>query len=111
MRHLRSSCSLHFSCPNEKFRSPKQYILAIGMAAAVLSAAATDAADSTPSPKPKRIVSLNLCTDELVLRLAEPRNIAAVTWLARLPNASNVAERAAMVPINHGLAEEVIPLD
>ena len=39
----------------------------------------------------QRIVSLNLCTDELLLRLAEPAKIASVTWLSRNPSGSNVA--------------------
>ena len=56
-------------------------------------------------------MSLNLCTDELVLRLAEPAHVASVTWLSRDPKNSNVAELAAKSPINHGLAEEVVPLD
>jgi iron complex transport system substrate-binding protein len=60
--------------------------------------------------RPARIVSLNLCVDDLVLRLAEPQNIASVTWLSRDPKNSDVAELAARVPVNHGLAEEVIPL-
>jgi iron complex transport system substrate-binding protein len=60
--------------------------------------------------KPKRIVSMNLCVDELVLRLAERRNIASITWLARGPG-SNVSALAADIPVNHGLAEEIIPLD
>ena len=60
--------------------------------------------------KPARIVSLNLCADELVLRLADPGRVASVTYLARDPRASNVAGRAAHVPINRGLAEEIVPL-
>ena len=78
-------------------------------AAALLSAASHLHADDAPG-KPKRIVSLNMCTDELVLRLAEPQNVASVTWLSRDPKNSNVAELAARIPVNHGLAEEIIPL-
>jgi len=74
----------------------------------VAGAACPLAAD--PSNKPTRIVSLNLCADQLLLRLAGRPNIASVTWLSRDPNNSNVAELAAQVPVNHGLAEEVIPL-
>jgi iron complex transport system substrate-binding protein len=59
----------------------------------------------------KRIVSLNLCTDELVLRLADRSNIASITWLSRDPISANVVDLAADVPVNHGLAEEIIPLD
>jgi iron complex transport system substrate-binding protein len=84
-------------------------VVAVLVAAALLAVAsqgwATDAAG-----KPSRIVSLNMCTDELVLRLAEPQNIASVTWLSRDPGNSNVAELAARIPVNHGLAEEIIPL-
>lgn len=84
-------------------------MVAVLVAAALLAVAsqgwATDAAG-----KPSRIVSLNMCTDELVLRLAEPQNIASVTWLSRDPGNSNVAELAARIPVNHGLAEEIIPL-
>jgi iron complex transport system substrate-binding protein len=60
---------------------------------------------------PKRIVSLNLCTDELLLRLADRSNIASITWLSKDPVSANVVDLAADVPINHGLAEEIIPLD
>lgn len=60
---------------------------------------------------PQRIVSLNLCADELVLRLAAPGTVKSVTWLARDPALSNVAKLAQPVPINRGLAEDIIPLD
>jgi len=73
----------------------------IGLLAAPLAA-------STVAAKPQRVVSLYLCADELVLQLAEPRNIASVTFLSRDPLNSNVADLAARVPINRGLAEEVL---
>lgn len=60
---------------------------------------------------PQRVVSLNLCADELVLRLAAPGTVKSVTWLARDPTLSNVAAIAQQVPVNRGLAEDVIPLD
>jgi iron complex transport system substrate-binding protein len=56
----------------------------------------------------ERVVSLNLCTDELLLRLADPAKISSVTWLSRDPSSSNVADLAQQVPINHGLAEQVV---
>ena len=68
----------------------------------------------TASPalaSPQRVVSLNLCADELVLRLATPGTVKSVTWLARDPTLSNVAAMAQRVPVNRGLAEDVIPLD
>ena len=84
--------------------------LAFAFAVTLVSAKASVLAADVP-PKPARIVSLNMCTDELVLRLAERQNIASVTWLSRDAENSNVAEAAAHVPVNHGLAEEVIPLN
>lgn len=63
-----------------------------------------------PARKPERVVSLNLCTDELLLRLADPDRVASVTWLSRDPSASNVAALAMSHPVNHGLTEEVIRL-
>ncbi|MBA2413827.1 MAG: ABC transporter substrate-binding protein [Burkholderiaceae bacterium] len=59
---------------------------------------------------PQRIVSLNLCADELVLRLAPPGVVKSVTWLARDPALSNVSVQARYVPVNRGLAEDVVPL-
>jgi iron complex transport system substrate-binding protein len=80
--------------------------------AAVLAAVVhLGATDAVHVQKPKRVVSLNLCVDELLLRLADPRNVASVTWLARDPANSNVADLAAEIPVNHGLAEEIIPLN
>ncbi|WP_437383344.1 ABC transporter substrate-binding protein [Inquilinus limosus] len=61
--------------------------------------------------RPHRVVSLNLCADALVLRLADRVDVRAVTWLARDPENSAVAAEAATVPVNHGMAEEVAALD
>jgi iron complex transport system substrate-binding protein len=83
-------------------------VLAGIMTAIAFWAASAQAGDV--APKPQRIVSVNMCTDELVLRLADRRNIASITWLSRNPDNSNMAPQAQDVPINHGLAEEIIPL-
>lgn len=79
--------------------------LRFGAALAVAFAALTNAAAASP----QRIVSLNLCADELLLRLVPHERIASVTWLARDAGASNVSTEAQGVTINHGSAEEVIP--
>ena len=83
--------------------------LVLTLAASVVAALHLGATD--PPQKPRRIVSLNMCVDELVLRLADPRNVASVTWLSRDPGSSNVAELAESIPVNHGLAEEISPLN
>jgi iron complex transport system substrate-binding protein len=87
-------------------------VVAAGMAGLVVSAVPILAADEAPKvdAKPQRVVSINLCVDELVLRLADRRNIASVTWMSRDPKNSNVSALAREVPINHGVAEEIVPL-
>lgn len=59
---------------------------------------------------PKRIVSLNLCTDQLVMMLAGPDRIAAVSHLALDPQLSVLADDASRLPITYGQAEEVFLL-
>jgi iron complex transport system substrate-binding protein len=81
------------------------------VAAALLVVSGVNAATWASEAKPARIVSLNLCLDELVLRLAKPERIASVTWLSRDARSSNVPELARRVGENHGLAEEIVPLD
>jgi iron complex transport system substrate-binding protein len=76
----------------------------------LLSVAGLAAAASDTNPAPRRIVSLNLCTDQLVLALADRDAVRSVTWLAHDSHISTMATEAAHVPVNHGLAEEIVPL-
>jgi iron complex transport system substrate-binding protein len=87
-------------------RCRRLIVTAVALLAAIPHLGATDTAG-----KPRRIVSLNMCVDELILLLAQPQNIASVTWLSRDPKNSNVAELGVGIPVNHGLAEEIIPLN
>jgi len=57
---------------------------------------------------PQRIVSLNMCIDELVLRLADPENVASVSWYSQDADNANMAEAAKLRPANHGSAEEAM---
>ena len=85
--------------------------LAVGMIVSALGWLATvQPGDAEGATKPTRMVSLNLCVDEILLRIAEPQHIASVTWLSRDADSSNVVALAERVPVNHGLAEEIIPL-
>lgn len=56
---------------------------------------------------PGRVVSINLCTDQLAMMLAAPGQLVSVTYLAQDPRASVMAAEARAYPVNHGLAEEV----
>ena len=60
------------------------------------------------SAKPQRIVSINLCTDQLLMLLAERGRIASVSYLAANRNASAMATEAIGLWKNHGLAEEIL---
>lgn len=61
--------------------------------------------------RPQRIVSMNLCTDQLLMLLADRDRIASVSYLAAQPQSSSMANEARGLQLNHGLAEEVLPLD
>lgn len=87
---------------------------ALGRAAAAALCLALGApparAGEAPKAPPRRVASLNVCADELVLRLADPGQVVSVTWLARDPRSSGVADLARDVAVNRGLAEEIVPL-
>jgi len=60
--------------------------------------------------KPKRIASMNLCTDQYLLLLADPSTstIVTITWLAHNQKSSYYFQRAKNIPANHGDPEEII---
>lgn len=89
---------------------PSLLTIAVALSLAIGSARAEGGSPKT-GDVPKRIVSMNLCADELLLRLAGRERIASVTWLAGDPRGSTVTEEAAGLPQNHGLAEEIAGLD
>jgi iron complex transport system substrate-binding protein len=57
---------------------------------------------------PRHVMSLSVCTDDLLLDLLPPERIASVTYLSRDPSNSYLWAQAAKVGINHGYAEEVV---
>jgi iron complex transport system substrate-binding protein len=59
---------------------------------------------------PARVVSLNLCTDQLALLLA-PEAVVSVSSLAADPTSSALHDMAAAYPANRARAEEVFLLD
>ena len=56
---------------------------------------------------PARVVSMNLCTDQLAMLLAAPGQLASVSYIARDKRASAMADTAMAYPVNHGQAEEI----
>lgn len=65
------------------------------------------AARAAPAPA-QRIVSLNLCTDQLVLRLVPPERIAMLSQLASDPQLSMEAHRAHGIARFDGSVESVL---
>ncbi|MFN3744271.1 MAG: ABC transporter substrate-binding protein [Hyphomicrobiaceae bacterium] len=65
-------------------------------------------ADAAP---PQRIVSLNLCTDQILIDLVPASRIRALSHVATDASVSSIAERARSLTRVRGEAEEVLALD
>lgn len=85
-----------------------------GLSVAVTSAdelAASDklaASDQAAASGPQHVMSLSMCTDDLLLELLPPERIASVTYYARRPGNAYLWPQAAHVAVNAGTAEEVL---
>jgi iron complex transport system substrate-binding protein len=60
---------------------------------------------------PLRVVSINLCSDQLLLMLAKPEQIASVSRLSLEPNSSFMAASAANYPVNDAMIEQLLSLN
>ncbi len=59
---------------------------------------------------PARVVSMNLCTDQLAMMLADEGQLISVSHIALDPLASPMVEEAAKYPVNHGQAEQIFAM-
>jgi iron complex transport system substrate-binding protein len=73
----------------------------------VLLAAMASPAAGQP---PERVVSINLCADEVVVPLADRDTLKSVSYLAADPAESPIADRVKGIPVNYARAEEILPL-
>lgn len=62
-------------------------------------------------PAPRRILSMNLCIDQLLLQLVDRERILSVAADSADPQLSSIVDQVAGIPVNRGRAEEVIALD
>lgn len=85
--------------------SRKRILAVLGL---VLTAASTAGAHAT---KPQRIVSLNVCTDQILVDLVPRARIAAVSILAADPSVSTVTQETRGLELVHIAAEEILALD
>src|SRR5450631_2007243 len=67
--------------------------------------------DTAAAAAPQRVVSANLCGDQLLLALADPDQIASLSPFAGDPDLSFLAERARAFPHNRGSVEDIIRLE
>jgi iron complex transport system substrate-binding protein len=58
--------------------------------------------------EPQRIMSLSMCTDDLLLELLPPERIASLTYYVRETSNAALWPQAAAVPINYGTTEEIL---
>lgn len=83
----------------------KSVVAALGMGFLLVLACTPAAA------QPVRIMSLNLCTDVLVLHLAQREHIASLSLIAADSPLSPVVAQARGIPANHASAEEIVALE
>lgn len=58
--------------------------------------------------EPQRIVSMGLCTDQLLLLLAERRQVASLSVWSVDRNMSHLADRVGDIPLNNASIEDVV---
>lgn len=85
----------------------RPYCTRLGVALAALGLCCTVPVAADP---PARVVSMNLCTDQLAMLIAAPGQLVSVSDLAGDPRLSVLAEDARMFPANKGAAEEIFLL-
>ena len=78
---------------------------------AALAAGAGVALGGAGRPAPRRIVSLNPCVDAILVRVADRRQIAALSHYSRDPGSSSIADIALGFPFTYESAEEVVALN
>jgi iron complex transport system substrate-binding protein len=72
-----------------------------------LAAALALWAGAAAAAPPERVVSMNLCTDQLAMLLAAPGQLVSVSYLSLDPLSSAMVDEARAYPINRGGAEQI----
>jgi iron complex transport system substrate-binding protein len=81
------------------------------LAAGVLAFGVSHAARAADRPKPQRIVSLNLCIDQMLLDIVPRERIAGLSFLATDPSMSLMHREATGILGVRGSAEEILALE
>ena len=86
-------------------RPLRRLYLAVRVACTVFLMAGAAQADA-----PARVVSMNLCTDQLAMMLADEGQLISVSHIALDPLASPMVAEAEKYPVNHGQAEQIFAM-
>lgn len=82
-----------------------------GVLAALLALSFPAPAALAAGDAPRRVVSMNLCTDQIAMLVAAPGQLVSVSYLAARQDVSLMSGQTAGLALNHGLAEEILRLD
>ena len=77
------------------------------LALAGLLASVTPALADGSGRAPQRVVSINLCTDQLAMMLAAPGQLVSVSHLATEAQSSSMVDEGRAYPMNRGQVEQV----
>jgi iron complex transport system substrate-binding protein len=94
-----------------KSRTGHKRALVAGAVMGLLFSFLSPPAFSGEVSKPQRIVSLNLCTDQIVQDLVSGERIAGLSYLSADPTMSAKAEESSQYRLLRGRAEEVLELN
>lgn len=87
-----------------------QTALSCFVAALLLGAGASPPACAA-EPAPRRVVSMNVCTDQLAMLIAGQGQLHSVSALAGDPRSSAMSGEARAFAVNHALAEEIFLME
>ncbi|MFM1886092.1 MAG: hypothetical protein RL026_1249 [Pseudomonadota bacterium] len=79
-----------------------------GLLVALLACSALSPAVQAAQELPRRVASLNLCSDQLAMALLPASRIVSVTWLSRTEGDPALRAVADNLTVNHGSAEEIL---
>ena len=77
-----------------------------GLGAAILLF--LSAGQGVAAPPPHHIMSLTICTDEMLMDLAPADRIASISYLSREKAVLKLWPQAARIPVNHNSVEEIL---
>lgn len=81
--------------------------LGLGFLAATAPAETAPAETAAPEIAPRRVLSMNLCTDQLAMLVSAPGQLISVSYMAQDPLISPMADEAAAFIPNRALAEDI----